>query len=641
MAAALGLCLSAAAQEQHALEAQHHRVLVWSDEFDYKGLPDSSKWGYEDGFVRNQEPQYYTVRRLENARVDSGMLIIEARKEPFINAHFQAGSKNPATADYTSASLITLGKSSWKYGRIEIRAKVPGAAGSWPAFWLLGTDRGASQWPFCGEVDIMEYLGKDPNKVYGTVHYADSTGKYAHQGEAPTVSGPGAAPANGTAPANGEAPANSMAPADGFHIYAVDWYPDRMEFYYDNLKYFVFDIHKASQGQGKENIFQKPFYLLLNLALGHQGSWAGPVDPAALPMRYYIDYVRVYQNQTPADTTLSLMKRVADWQLQEWNTHGMKYKAWDWVNGAAYTGFDALSDIDRDTAYDQAMLRVGESLDWNTGPSRFMADDYCVGQTYDWLYARYGDQRMISQYRRLADSLNQQAHTEILDWGNHIQLREWAWCDALFMGPPGLAMLSRVTGDATYLDLANKLWWKTTDFLYSSKDSLYYRDSRYFAQKEANGTPMFWGRGNGWVMAGLVRMLENMPPDYPDRPRYLKLLQEMASKIAALQQPDGTWHASLLDPGSYPNKETSGTAFYCYALAWGIHHGMLDKAKYGPVVTKAWNALVSAIQPDGRLGYVQQIGDKPGQTDANSTEAYGTGGFLLAGSEIYRMQTGQ
>jgi unsaturated rhamnogalacturonyl hydrolase len=135
--------------------------------------------------------------------------------------------------------------------------------------------------------------------------------------------------------------------------------------------------------------------------------------------------------------------------------------------------------------------------------------------------------------------------------------------------------------------------------------------------------------------------LENMPPDYPDRPRYLKLLQAMASRIANLQQPDGTWHASLLDPGSYPNKETSGTAFYCYALAWGIHHGVLDKAKYGPVVTKAWNALVSAIQPDGRLGYVQQIGDKPGQTDANSTEAYGTGGFLLAGSEIYRIQTGQ
>jgi rhamnogalacturonyl hydrolase YesR len=613
MAAALGIFLSAAAQE--------HRALVWSDEFDYKGLPDPKKWGYEDGFIRNQEPQYYTLRRLENARVDSGMLIIEARKETYGNAHYQPGGNNPEKAEYTSASLVTQGKASWKYGRIEVRAKVPGGAGSWPAIWLLGADREIVKWPFCGEVDIMEYLGKDPNKVYGTVHYADAKGKYAHQGEAPTVA----------------------APADGFHTYALDWYPDRLEFYYDSLKYFVFDISKADQGQGKENIFQKPFYLLLNLALGHQGSWAGPVDQATLPMRYYIDYVRVYQDSVegPGEETLKLMRTVANWQLQEWKTKGPKYPVWDWVNGAAYTGYDALADIDRDTTYTNAMLRVGETLHWNTGPSRTMADDYCVGQNYDWLYAHYGDARMIRSYQALADSIAVLPHTEALQWGNRVQLREWAWCDALFMGPPGLAMLSKVTGNPKYLDLANKLWWKTTDYLYSPKDSLYYRDSRYFTQKEANGTSMFWGRGNGWVMAGLVRMLQSMPLNYADRPKYLKLFGEMAAKIAAIQQPDGTWHASLLDPGSYPNKETSGTAFYCYALAWGVHHGLLDSTTYGSVITKAWNALVSAIQPDGRLGYVQQIGDKPGQTDASSTEAYGTGGFLLAGSEIYKMQAGQ
>ncbi len=635
MAATLGIYLSAA--------AQGHRVLVWSDEFEYKGLPDSTKWTYEDGFVRNQEPQYYTVRRLENARVDSGMLIIEARKETYDNAHYQPGGKNPEKADYTSASLITLGRAQFMYGRIEVRAKVPAGAGAWPAIWLLGADRGPVKWPFCGEVDIMEYLGKDPNKVYGTVHYADSTGKYAHQGEAPTVTRAGPASVSRAESRPGPASAGYGAPADGFHTYALEWSPDHFEFYYDSLRYFVFDINKARQGQGKENIFQQPFYLLLNLALGHQGSWAGPVDQAVLPMRYYIDYVRVYQDSVagPGATTLHLMRTVANWQLSEWRTKGLKYPAWDWVNGAAYTGYDALADIDRDSTYTSALLQIGDSLHWHTGPSRTMADDYCVGQTYDWLYARYGDPRMIRQYQTLADSIAALPHTESLQWGNHIQLREWAWCDALFMGPPGLAMLSKVTGNPQYLDLANKLWWKTTDFLYSPKDSLYFRDSRYFSQKEANGAAMFWGRGNGWVMAGLVRMLQAMPTEYPDRPKYLKLFGEMAAKIAAIQQPDGTWHASLLDPGSYPNKETSGTAFYCYALAWGVHHGFLDSATYSPVVTKAWNALVSAIQPDGRLGYVQQIGDKPGQTDANSTEAYGTGGFLLAGSEIYKMQTGQ
>ncbi|HEX8021117.1 glycoside hydrolase family 16 protein [Mucilaginibacter sp.] len=255
--------------------AQQKRKLVWSDEFNYKGQPDPQKWDYEDGFVRNNEPQYYTTKRLENCRVENGALVIEARKEEFPNARYKSGSTNWAEkeqfAHYTSASLITKGKADWKYGRIEVRAKVASGAGAWPAIWMLGINRGAVKWPDCGEIDIMEYLGRDPSKVYGTVHYADSLGKYQHQGESPVVG----------------------APADGFHIYALEWYPDKFEFYYDNLKYFVFDISKAQQKEG--NIFQKNFYLLLNLALGHEGSWAGPFNDDLLPLKYYVDYVRVYQ----------------------------------------------------------------------------------------------------------------------------------------------------------------------------------------------------------------------------------------------------------------------------------------------------------------------------------------------------------
>jgi len=245
--------------------------LVWSDEFDYTGLPDSTKWTYEEGFVRNKEPQYYTARRPENCRVEGGMLVIEVRKEQYRNAFYKPGSEQPVSADYTSASLITLGRASWKYGRIEVRAKVPGGLGTWPAIWMMGENRPQVKWPACGETDIMEYLGKEPSTVYGTVHYADSTGKYAHQGDK----------------------AVGVNPADGFHIYALEWYPDRMEFYYDSFKYFVFDTGKAQRGA--ENIFQKKFYLLLNLALGHQGSWAGPVDEKILPCKYLIDYVRIYQ----------------------------------------------------------------------------------------------------------------------------------------------------------------------------------------------------------------------------------------------------------------------------------------------------------------------------------------------------------
>jgi len=254
-----------------ATSGQAYKKLVWSDEFNYSGLPDSTKWTYEQGFVRNKEPQYYTSRRLENCRVENGMLVIEVRKEPYRNAFYKPGSGQPSVAEYTSASLITLGRASWKYGRIEVRAKVPGGLGTWPAIWMMGENRAQVKWPDCGETDIMEYLGKEPSTVYGTVHYADSTGKYAHQGDK-AVGG---------------------SPADGFHIYALEWYPDRMEFYYDSLRYFVFDISKAQHGA--ENIFQKKFYLLLNLALGHDGSWAGPVDEKILPCKYMIDYVRIYQ----------------------------------------------------------------------------------------------------------------------------------------------------------------------------------------------------------------------------------------------------------------------------------------------------------------------------------------------------------
>ncbi|HTJ14021.1 MAG TPA: glycoside hydrolase family 88 protein [Dinghuibacter sp.] len=566
----------------------HAQTLVWSDEFNYHGRPDSTRWTYEQGFVRNQEPQRYTT---DNAIVDSGMLIIEARKTP---------------EGYTSASLTTQGKASWQYGRIEIRAKVPAAAGSWPAFWMLGDDRGKVKWPLCGEIDIMEFLGKDPLTVYGTSHYADSTDAYRHQGGTYTA---------------------TESPANGFHVYALDWYPDHMDWYYDNQKYFTFDVKKSTRGVGKGNIYQKPFYLLLNLALGHEGSWAGPVKDSAFPMRYYIDYVRVYQN----DPTLTAMKRVADWQLN----NKAKYPAWDWVNAVGYTGISALARID--TTYYRPLLKIGEALSWNTGPTRQMADDYCIGQTYAQLYERYGQKEMMQRFQALADSIQNRPHKEPLEWKNKIQLREWAWCDALYMGPPGLAILAKATNEKKYLDLADSLWWKTTDYLYSKKDSLYYRDSRYFGQREPNGQPMFWSRGNGWVMAGLARMLDNMPLRYKDRKKYESLYKAMAHKIASLQQPDGSWHASLLDPESYKTKETSGTALFCYAFAWGINHHILSR-EYKPTAERAWQALVEAIQPDGRLGYVQQIGENPQNTTENSTEAYGTGAFLLAGSEMRKLQ---
>lgn len=332
-----------------------------------------------------------------------------------------------------------------------------------------------------------------------------------------------------------------------------------------------------------------------------------------------------------------LMKKVAGWQLDHWRKEGMRWPAYDWVNAASYTGISALARVSGDSAWYRALYDIGAGLEWNTGPHRTMADDYCIGQMYCELYAHYRDPRMIARFRAQADTICLLPHSESLEWVNDVYLREWAWCDALFMGPPGLAELSTVTGDPKYLETAVRLWWKTAGFLYDPASSLFYRDGRFFDKKESNGQKVFWSRGNGWVLAGLARILAQMPAGFTGRDRLVTVFRQMAARIAGLQQPDGGWRTSLLDPGQYPAKETSGTAFYCFALAWGVHHGILDPERYRPVVRAAWRSLVNTVQSDGRLGWVQQIGDQPGTADANSTEAYGVGGFLLAGAEIFEM----
>lgn len=242
--------------------AQSHgpkRKLIWKDEFNYKGLPDSTKWDYEVGLVRNKEPQYYTKNRLENARVENGLLVIEAIKEEYKNAH------------YTSASLKTLGKKHFKYGRIEVRAKVCKGVGAWPAIWMLGVNRTEVKWPNCGEIDILEYVGKDSTQVYGTVHYLDSTSNRKLEGKKPVVGNPD----------------------QDFHIYAINWDEDKIQFFYDDLNYFTFDIKKADNKT--DNPFRKEFYLLLNMALGRVGTLGGKLDDRILPLRYEVDYVRVYR----------------------------------------------------------------------------------------------------------------------------------------------------------------------------------------------------------------------------------------------------------------------------------------------------------------------------------------------------------
>jgi rhamnogalacturonyl hydrolase YesR len=333
------------------------------------------------------------------------------------------------------------------------------------------------------------------------------------------------------------------------------------------------------------------------------------------------------------DAVLTVAKAAADWQL----THPSKHAPYDWTQAAFYTGVMALAGIADSPKYAEAMREMGRSNQWRPGLRPGHADDYAVSATYAQLYRIDKDRKQLAPTLALFDYLAAYKYDEPLAWGNAIETRELAWCDALFMGPPAMAAVSTATGNRKYLDLANRLWWKTTDYLFDKEEHLYFRDSRFFEPREKNGRKVFWSRGNGWVFAGLARLLEDVPADYPDRARYVTLLREMAEKVASVQGADGYWRSSLLDPESRPNPETSGTGFFTYGLAWGINKGLLPREKYEPHVRRGWEALVKAVHPDGMLGWVQRIGDQPGATTVDTTEVYGVGAFLLASSEVYRL----
>ena len=338
---------------------------------------------------------------------------------------------------------------------------------------------------------------------------------------------------------------------------------------------------------------------------------------------------------TPSAVT-AVMEKAADWQLANPSPHS----ATDWTQGAWYTGMMALAGIADSTRFHDAMMKMGETNYWKLGPRPYHADDHCVGQTYAELYLQHKDPSMIAPMRERFDWILAHPKDDNLDFDgkkNPDRLEKWSWCDSLFMAPPAWLRLYAATGEKTYLDFAVEHWWKTSDYLYDKEDHLYFRDSSYFNRRETNGKKVFWSRGNGWVMGGLVRVLQVLPKDHPARARFVQQYREMADKILTCQQPDGLWRSSLLDPENYPLKETSGSGFYCYALAWGVNQGLLAPAKFEPAVRKAWQALVDCVTPEGKLTHVQPIGADPKKFDETSSEVYGVGAFLLAGSEVCRL----
>jgi len=319
------------------------------------------------------------------------------------------------------------------------------------------------------------------------------------------------------------------------------------------------------------------------------------------------------------------MRKVGDWEL----ARSQPYFGQDWTFAALYAGYMAAAKTLPESSYEDAMRQVGDKFEWKLGPRLVHADDQAIGQTYLELYRNYRETRMIGPTREQFDTL--------MKMPDDLRKPVWWWCDALFMAPPVWARLYSVTGDKSYLDYMDREWWITSNLLYDPQEHLYFRDASYLQKTEANGKKLFWSRGNGWVMAGLARVLEEMPDNYPTRQKYIDQFKQMAARVAALQGADGLWRSGLLDADAYPLPEVSGSAFFVYSFAWGVDHHILDRATYLPLVLKGWKGLVSHIYADGRLGCIQPIGGAPGDFKPSSSYVYGIGAFLLAGSEVDRL----
>jgi unsaturated rhamnogalacturonyl hydrolase len=316
-------------------------------------------------------------------------------------------------------------------------------------------------------------------------------------------------------------------------------------------------------------------------------------------------------------------RKVADWQL----ARAEPVFNQQWTFAALYDGLLAASKVTGNARYHDAVVKMAERFDWKLLDARFPhADDMALGQAYLDLYLEDREAGRAADTKEILDRL-------VLRPDDPNKLLWW-WCDALFMGPPVLARMSAATGDPRYLHYMDHEWWETSASLYDPVEHLYFRDSRYLTQRQKNGHKLFWARGNGWVMGAFVKVLGTMPKNYPGRERYIAQYREMAERIAAIQGKDGLWRSGLLDPDAYDLPEISGSAFFTYSLAWGINHGELDRAKFTPVVKRAWAGMLTHIYADGRLGSIQPIDGQPGKFNPSASYVYGVGGFLLAASEV-------
>lgn len=350
--------------------------------------------------------------------------------------------------------------------------------------------------------------------------------------------------------------------------------------------------------------------------------------------------------ETTSSDLQKMMERVAKWQINNFtyqkkgNLHDYGIDAW--TNAVLYIGMLKWAQTtETPSVYVDWLMKIGEENEWSVSANfanypkyqYYHADELCIGQFYLGMYDCYKKDTMLHAVQDRVDWIMTHPADSSMKYSNK---QRWTWCDALFMAPPVYAHLARITGKTNYLEFMHANFLQTYHHLYDRNHHLFFRDDSYLSKQEANGAKVFWGRGNGWVLAGIANILELLPENSALRPFYMQLFVELAARLSSLQDDKGFWHASLLDPDSYPSPETSSTALIAYGLAYGVNHHLLDMS-YLPVVRKAWTALTSTVDKNGKVGWVQPIGADPKKVTREMTAVYGVGAFLMAGTEIMKL----
>ncbi|UTA48652.1 glycoside hydrolase family 88 protein [Simiduia sp. 21SJ11W-1] len=384
-----------------------------------------------------------------------------------------------------------------------------------------------------------------------------------------------------------------------------------------------------------------------------------PLWPVVVPYQKPGTEAADFNDALTKGAITQVANQVADWQLAQYDLRSNKMRAegrpsgipQGWMYATWQIGLLAWADASEQVAYEQAVINASAVNQWLLGPRIYHADDHAMGAVYLSLYERRAAPERVAHVKQTLDQVlaaplsidltfnddDKVTHTLAKrDFIDPACTDRWCWADAIFMAPPVWAQYARISGDNRYLEFMDREFWATTDFLYRADEKLYLRDSRYFERKDSKGRLIYWGRGNGWVLAGIARVLKELPEDFAGREKYLKLYREMSERLVDLQQADGSWPSSLLEIEQQSPPESSGTGLLVYGLAWGVNQGLLKDEKYQQAVTKGWQSLVASVHGDGKLGWVQQVAFAPGSATENDTQLYGTGALLLAASEVIK-----